>query len=232
MSRIRRRSANSLLVNQEKPNAVGLGRRQRCDHERRAAPGALQILTRQEERLAIPEHRVGDGHLLRPVAPHPNQDDGVLVVQEQQYRMAERRVSQTLPIEPHAFGAQPEFPGQLDEARHRQAVSLNQVAAADGANLGIDPVLRAEAKETGERGLAGNDIPDSALVSGCDAHVIQPPCTRERDGKNRRAISPNHNERLDRGNKRTSRRVRPGGKGRFSELPDRLYPPIPTPYVG
>jgi hypothetical protein len=73
--------------------------------------------------------------------------------------MAERRVPQTLPIEANAFGSQPEFPGQLNEARHWQAISLDQVAAADGADFGIDPVLRAEAKETSERSLAGNDIP-------------------------------------------------------------------------
>jgi hypothetical protein len=164
MSRIRRRSASSLVVNHEKPNAVsplvgGSG----VNHERRAAPGALQILARQEKRLAVPEHRVGDGHLLRPVAPDTDQHDGVLVVEQQQDRMAERGVPQTLPIEPHAFGAQPEFPGQLDEARHRQAVSLDQVAAANGADFGIDPVLRAEAKETSERGLAGRRPPREHL---------------------------------------------------------------------
>jgi hypothetical protein len=101
------------------------------------------------------------------------------------------------PIEPHAFGAQPEFLGQLDEARHRQAVSLDQVAAANGADFGIDPVLRAEAKETSKRGLAGDDLPgrsrQQANVSG------------------------------EFGLKRTDA---------FSVLPDRLYPPIPTPYVG
>jgi hypothetical protein len=79
--------------------------------------------------------------------------------------MAERGVPQTLPIEPNAFGSQPEFTGQLDEARHRQVVALDQVAAADSADFGIDPVLRAEAKETSERGLAGNDVPVSFI--GC-----------------------------------------------------------------
>ena len=79
--------------------------------------------------------------------------------------MAERGVPQTLPIEANALGAQPEFPGQLDETRHRQVVALDQVAAANGADFGIDPVLRAEAKETSERGLAGNDVPVSFI--GC-----------------------------------------------------------------
>jgi hypothetical protein len=160
---------------------VGLGRRQRGDHQCRTAPGALQILPRQEERLAVPEHRVGDRHLLRPVAPHPDQHDGVLVVEEQQDRMTERGVSQTLPIEPYAFGAQPEFPGQLDEARHRQAISLDQVAAADGADFGINPVLRAEAKETSKRSLAGDDIARSTFVGCCDAHLIQPLYKKERE---------------------------------------------------
>ena len=160
---------------------VGLGRGQRGEHERGAGPGALQILARQEEGLAVPEHRVGDSHLLRPVAADPDQHDGVLVVEQQQDRMAERGVPQALPIEPNAFGAQPEFPGQLDEARHRQAVSLDQVAAADGADFRINPVLRAEAKETSERGLAGDDIPGSTFIGCCDAHLMQPNCTKERE---------------------------------------------------
>jgi hypothetical protein len=60
-------------------------------------------------------------------------------------------------------GSQPEFPGQLDETRHRQGIPFDQVAAADSADFGIDPVLRAEAKETSERGLAGNDVPVSFI---------------------------------------------------------------------
>jgi hypothetical protein len=94
--------------------------------------------------------------------------------------MAERSVPQTLPIEPNAFGAQSEFPGQLDEARHRQAVAFDQVAAADGADFGIDPVLRAEAKETSKRGLAGDDLPRNTFIGCRDARSIQSFCTKER----------------------------------------------------
>jgi hypothetical protein len=84
--------------------------------------------------------------------------------------MAERGAPHPLPIEPNAFGAQPEFPGQLDETRQRQAVSLDQVAVADGADFGIDPVLRAGAKETGKRGLAGDDLPRNTFIGCRDAH--------------------------------------------------------------
>src|SRR5947209_20562152 len=95
--------------------------------------------------------------------------------------MAERSVPQTFPIEPYAFGSQPEFAGQLDETRHRQLVSLDQVAAADSADLGIDPVLRAEAKETSKRGLAGNNVPRGIFVGCCDAHLTRPSCTKEHE---------------------------------------------------
>jgi len=95
--------------------------------------------------------------------------------------MTERGVPQTFPIEADPLGAQPEFPGQLDEARHRQVVALDQVAAADRADFGIDPVLRAEAKETSERGLAGNDLPESTCIGCCDAHLAQPLYKKERE---------------------------------------------------
>ena len=107
--------------------------------------------------------------------------DGILVVEQQQNRMAERGIPQTIPIEANAFGAQPEFAGQVDEARHRQGIPFDQIAAADGADFGIDPVLRAEAKETSERGLAGNDVPGSTLVGYRGAHLIQPLCRKERE---------------------------------------------------
>jgi hypothetical protein len=95
--------------------------------------------------------------------------------------MAERGAPQPLPIEPNAFGAQPEFPCHPDETRHRQAISLDEVAAADGADFGIDPVLRAEAKETSKRSLAGDDLPRNTFIGCRDAHSIQSFCTNERD---------------------------------------------------
>ena len=95
--------------------------------------------------------------------------------------MAERGLFQTFPIEPDALRAQSEFPSQLDEARHRQRISVDQVAAADGADLGIDPVLRAEAKETSERSLAGDDLPRGTFIGCRDAHLFQPLCTKERE---------------------------------------------------
>jgi hypothetical protein len=56
-------------------------------------------------------------------------------------------------------------PNSPAEARYRQGIPFDQVAAANGADFGINPVLRAEAKETSERGLAGNDVPVSFI--GC-----------------------------------------------------------------
>ena len=168
MSRIRLRSANSLVVNHEKPNAVSALVGGSGVYQRLAAPGALEILARQEERLAVAEQRVGDSRLFRPVAPHPHQNDGVPVFEQQQDRMAERGRAQTVPIETGALGAQPELARQVEQTRDRDGVALDQVAPADRAGLGIDPVLRAEAKETSQRRLGRDDI------AGRGSHRLRP----------------------------------------------------------
>src|SRR5260221_11964284 len=86
------------------------------------------------------------------LAPKPH------VAQQEQDGVAERGGAQTVPIKSRTLGAQPELRGQFGEPRNGQGISLDEVAAPDGADFGIDPVLRAEAKETSERRLARDDI--------------------------------------------------------------------------
>jgi len=95
---------------------VGLARRQRCDYQRLAPPGLLQIFAREEERLAVAEQRVADCNLLRPLAAHSHQNDDVRVVEQQQDRVAERGGPQPVPVKPGTLRAQPEIPGQFQEA--------------------------------------------------------------------------------------------------------------------
>src|SRR5208282_2653580 len=100
----------------------------------------------------------GDGDLLRPVAPHTHQDDDVLVLEQQEDRMAERGRAQAVPVKAAPLGAQTEFLGQFDQARDRHGIAVDQATAADRPDLGIDPVLRPETKEASERRLAADDI--------------------------------------------------------------------------
>ena len=137
---------------------VRLARRQWGDHQGVALPRPLEVGAPEEERLAVAEQRVGDGNFLRPVAPRPHQDHGIAVFEQQQDRVAERGRAQAVPIEAGAFGAQPELAGQLDQARHRHGITVDQVPPADRPDLGIDPVLRAEAEEASERRLTADDI--------------------------------------------------------------------------
>ena len=84
--------------------------------------------------------------------------------------MAERGVSQRIPIELNALRAQTELPGQLDKPGNGKRIVVDQIAAADRADLGIDPVLRAKAKETGECRLARYDVIIGAVFACFLAH--------------------------------------------------------------
>jgi hypothetical protein len=69
--------------------------------------------------------------------------------------VAERSRAQAVPIKTGAFRSQAEFAGQLDEMRSRQRVALDQVAAADRADLRIDLLLRIETASTAGGSAAG-----------------------------------------------------------------------------
>lgn len=111
-----------------------------------------------EKRVAVSEQRIGDRGLLRPVPPQPHQDDDIRVFQQQQNRVAERRRAQAVPIKAGGFGTQSEFAGQFDEAPSRQAIALDQVAATDSADFGMDAVLRAQPEKAGRRCLGRDGI--------------------------------------------------------------------------
>jgi hypothetical protein len=180
MSRIRARSANSLLVNQEKPKDAS------------ALPGGNGVTTSasphqarsrssraRKKWVAVAEQRIGDRGLLRSVPAQPHQDDDIRVFQQQQNRVAERRRAQAVPIKAGAFGTQSEFAGQFDDARSRQGIALDQVAAADSADFGIDPVLRAQPEKAGQRclgrdGVVGPGIYRRGACGDDDGHALQP----------------------------------------------------------
>ena len=71
--------------------------------------------------------------------------------------MGEGACLQCLPIEFGALGLEAELGGKRRQARHRQRWAIDQVAAADGADIGIDGVLDPEPEQAGQSGLAGND---------------------------------------------------------------------------
>lgn len=52
-----------------------------------------------------------------------------------------------------ALGAQPELARHVEQTGHGDGVALDQVASADRARFGIDPVLRAKAEQTSQRRL-------------------------------------------------------------------------------
>ena len=139
---------------------VFLGGRQRVQDDRRAAPGALERLTRQEERLAFLEQRVGERDLLHggsgSAAAHPEQHDRVAVVEDQEDRVAERRREEARPIEMPRFRFETELAGNVDQLPERHPVAIDQVAAPHRADFGIDAALDAHPEQAGETGLRGN----------------------------------------------------------------------------
>jgi hypothetical protein len=72
---------------------------------------------------------------------------------------------QVLPIEPHAFGAEPKLDRQGGEPRHRQGRSIDQVAPPYRADIGVNCVLNAKPEQAREPGFAGNDRIASLLGS-------------------------------------------------------------------
>src|SRR6516162_5843322 len=55
-----------------------------------------------------------------------------------------------------SMGAEAKFAGEGDQARNRDPLIFDQVAPLYGAHFGVDAVLYAEAKQTGEPGIDGN----------------------------------------------------------------------------
>jgi hypothetical protein len=67
--------------------------------------------------------------------------------------MAKRGRAQGIPIEVGALGAQHDLAGEVDKARDRDGIAVDQIAAADRPDFGIDPVLRPKAKKASGAGL-------------------------------------------------------------------------------
>ena len=118
-------------------------------------PGAFELGARQKKHFAVAEQRVGDRDLLA-AAPHPHQDHGVGVGEDQHQRVGEGTRLQGAPVEPLAFGAQPEFVGERREPGRRHGRPVDEVAPADHSDIGVDAVLDAEPKQAREPGLARN----------------------------------------------------------------------------
>jgi hypothetical protein len=99
-SRNSRRSANSLRVNQEKPNAASsLARRPRRDQQRCAVPGALKVGAGEEKHLAIAIERVGDGDFSGPSATHAHHRDGVALFSSSKNGWLNGRLRSRSPVE-------------------------------------------------------------------------------------------------------------------------------------
>ena len=73
---------------------------------------------------------------------------------------------QVAPIEPRAFGTEPKLGRQGGEPRQRQGRSIDQVAPAHRADIGVNCALNAKPKQARKPGLAGNDRIAGPLASG------------------------------------------------------------------
>src|SRR5262250_1090149 len=95
------------------------GRRQRLENDSLAAPGAVERLARQEERLALLEQRIRDRDFLRAgfpnAAPDAEQYDRVAVIENQQDGMAKRGRHKSLPVELRRLGFETKLTGDLDQ---------------------------------------------------------------------------------------------------------------------
>ena len=134
--------------------------------------------TGKKERLTILIERIGDDDLLDPLAPGSDHDDDIAVLQEQQNCLAGCRDQESAPIKAGRAQAKPTFSSAGNQPLERQHAVIRLVDEANRCCRHSLTVGPANAIQTGECGLTGDDLQsarrdfDIGRLYGSAAHRV------------------------------------------------------------
>jgi hypothetical protein len=128
----------------------------RRNEERITAPGVLEILAPHGEDFTVAVEWVPDADRLGCGAVRSRHRDRVGIFEENEDRIVELAVRQPVPIEPLAFGSNPEIANQFDEAGGWEGVAVKYSTAPERLDFRIVSVAYAQPDQAGQRRVTGD----------------------------------------------------------------------------